>query len=127
MGLLTMLGVKQIDKGLDLLGGFGRGIDKLHFSEQEKAELGQAKIKLWYKWAETQNQQNSVRSKARRVLAFAIISSFLANLWAAAGMYFYNVDYSEFLFDVLGKQSFMAGAVVVFYFGYYGLEKFKKK
>lgn len=107
---------KVIEKGIN-------AVDKLHFSDQEKAEMQAGFISK-------QVDENSIRSRARRVLAFMFCGNFILDLKIAVFCIFYYDTLEEFnkMLKVLELQGYAVTAIIIFYFGYYALSNiFKSK
>ncbi|WP_340112618.1 hypothetical protein [Maribellus mangrovi] len=117
--LKKIFGTKTIDpqKTFDTVAS---GIDKLFFTAEEKSEASQKAWDQWIEWYKLNSDENSARSKTRRILAILFASFFLFLLLAAAALYWFNEAYSAFLFD-LAKEIFpLVSGIMLFYFGYYG-------
>lgn len=106
---------KTVQKILD-------GIDHLHLSDEEKIKyvIEQKKI--------METGENSIRSVTRRILAVGIIGNFLILVDVAAVLYIVDADKKA---DSILKLALVLAtavtAVVIFYFGYYGLTKIVEK
>jgi len=116
MGLFSFLtsDKKTVDKVVD---GAISGIDKLFYTNEEKADARKEIAKGVSKFVENTLDENTARSKTRRVIAIMIMGVFLLLIVAAAGVYPLNADYSKFLFEVAGDISTMALMVAAFFFG----------
>ena len=114
---------KAVDTGLDLIKKGASGIDMLFFTDEEKS-LASAKImEQVIAMNKATADENTVRSKTRRALAKVIIYNYMAliNLSAVCKLSG-DVENAKFLFDLANKALGSAVlAVVIFYFGYYGI------
>jgi hypothetical protein len=125
MGFLSWLKTseKAVDTGLDLVKQSASGIDMLFFTDEEKS-LTSAKIMDQVIALHAANSdQNSIRARVRRLLAVLIVCNYLTliNLGATFGC-LGKTEIAEYLYrvanDTLGAHVL---AVVIFYFGYYGI------
>ena len=116
MGLFSWLtgNKKTVDKVVD---GAISGIDKLFYTNEERADAKKEIAKGVSKFVENTLDENTARSKTRRVIAIMIMGVFLLLILAAAGVYTINPDYSKFLFKIAGDMSTMALMVAAFFFG----------
>jgi len=115
-----------IDKGLETvdrnIGRIGSGLDKLHFSDQEKSAASLAFIKLQMDFVKSQQSENSIRSVTRRVLAIMLFVVYLGLVLFIVGIYKHDPKWAEHTYTVTKELlSVMALAVVTFYFGYYAI------
>lgn len=104
--------------------------DNSNYTDQEKAANTLKMTDLWLKIQEATANENSIKSITRRILAWGIIGNFLIII--NVGVYFVIVGslekvttLKEFLLET--KMGWMAVAVVVFYFGYYGIQAIRGK
>src|SRR6056297_467249 len=106
MGLFSWLtgNKKTVDKVVD---GAISGIDKLFYTNEERADAKKEIAKGVSKFVENTLDENTARSKTRRVIAIMIMGVFLLLILAAAGVYTINPDYSKFLFKIAGDMSTM--------------------
>jgi len=116
MGLLSALtgNKKTVEKIVD---GAISGIDKLFYTNEEKADVNRQIAEGVQDFVKQTLDENTARSKTRRVLAIMIMGVFLLLIIAAAAVYELNPDYSKFLFKVAGDMSTMALMVAAFFFG----------
>lgn len=111
-------------KGTD---GLINGIDKLIYTDEEKADFLQGKAEIALKVSamhikllETIGDENSLRSQARRRLAFMLVGVFLLLLVFSAVVWKTDPEWSKAVFDRATAMSTLVSGVVIFYFGYYG-------
>jgi hypothetical protein len=135
MALLSFLNILKADpnKAMDLadkaMGSIASGLDKLHYSEQEKSQMSLDTGKLVLDIHRANNDQNSIRSRTRRWLAVLIVGHFLAFLDIAALVYWRTEGTVEekiiaakfFLGIAFGTLGTLAITVSIFYFGYYAI------
>lgn len=98
--------------------GVGTWIDEQQFTDEEKSNLNFKTGELMLRAIEATRDENSVRSITRRVLAWAIMGSFLLLLLASAATFRLDPEYSKYLGDLatnslLGELAIGVGA---FYF-----------
>ena len=103
--------------------------DKSKFTEQEQSEMNLEAGKLWLRVQEVTANENSIRSITRRWLACGILFNFLSIV--NTGVYLLLAGKAELVvalqnFVIETKLGWMALSVVVFYFGYYGMQAIKK-
>lgn len=103
--------------------------DKSKFTEQERSEMSLETGKLWLKIQETIANENSIRSITRRWLACGILFNFLliVNIGVGlivAGMTEKVTALKDFVAEI--NLGYMALAITVFYFGYYGIQSIRE-
>lgn len=119
---------KAVDAGIGLLNNGQKAIDALFYTDEEKSENAKKVMNGLVEYWKTKADENSVRSKARRVLAFGIIGNFLLLLDTSAVLEILNHHArAKAVFDIAVAESFMVGAATIFYFGYYGVQGIIKK
>lgn len=99
-------GNKNVDKVID---GAINGIDKAWYTEQERASH-------YSEYVKQQIDENSIRSRARRVLAFAILGTYLSLKVASVIVYKINTEYATHLATQGDTLSTLALGVGAFYF-----------
>lgn len=112
-----------LDKDKGLLVRVGGFINDLHYSEAEKAEASKELQVAVLDYAKQSVGENSERSKARRELAIEIMRVELSLVLMSVGLYKIDSEYSQFIWEV-ATSALLAGAfgaVVVFFFGSYGI------
>ena len=116
MGLLSSLtgNKKIVEKVVD---GAISGIDKLFYTDEEKADVNRKIADGVQDFVKQSLDENTARSRTRRILAIMIMGVFLLLIIAAAAIYELNPDYSKFLFEVAGDMSTLALMVAAFFFG----------
>lgn len=100
--------------------GIYNGLDKLVYTEEEKAEARQKGVDTFLKFAELTREENSVRSVTRRYLAWFISLNTFAAFWLTVIFALNNKD--EMVKKIVSlAEAFHIGwafaGVVVFYFG----------
>lgn len=103
----------------DSVRGIGKWIDEQKFTEQEKAEQYLKATESYIEMLKVVQQESTVRSFTRRVLAWAIMGTFLLLNITAAALYRIDVEYAKFIFDLATKTLLgeLTIGVAVFYFG----------
>ena len=100
-----------------------KGVDKLAFTDQERAELN---VKLADKvaaYAEKTLSENTIRSKSRRIISYCVVFS-----WLLAAFLDVFIDNTELTY--LWKESALKTAfimVLAFFFGGYYMKQFELK
>lgn len=119
---------KTVEKGLDIganiVDGIKEGLDNWNLSDEEKIQYMQGGFKLQLKFMEQNVEQNSLRSQARREIAKNIVNFQLAMIAFMALIWKYDPKWAEYLLklNVETKLGLAFIAVIVFYFGYYGVQ-----
>ncbi len=116
---------KVVDTGCNLVEKAADGIDALFFTDEEKAVASQKVLDTVIEMHKATTDENSVRSKARRALAIIIIANYLAILDLAAVLFCFSStrEAAKGVFGIANiGAGFMVSAVVIFYFGYYGVK-----
>lgn len=94
------------------------GIDKIVYTEEEKADARQKLLDTWIELQKTLGGETSVRGVTRRILTFLTVLPYTLLILVAAVMYYYNVEYANFLVNLAdGKFGLIVATIVVFYFG----------
>ena len=103
------------------------GIDKIAYTDKEKAEAHQKGTETILKFWEVIARENTEQSKARRILAKMTSQVFFFFLLVAAVVYKFDPKYAKFLLILAGKIMFLVSAIGVIYFGPHQLQKIVKK
>lgn len=124
MGFLSLFGKseKAADIAEKATSGLISGIDKMFFTNEEKAEAAQKVMDVHLKMIEATASENTVRSKTRRYLALMIMGTFLFLLVFGALIYKFDPEWARHVLECAKSLSAMAFAIGVFYFGYYGIK-----
>jgi hypothetical protein len=103
-------------------------LDNAFYTDQEKAEHQLKAWDVWLKIQATTAGENSIRSITRRILAWAIIGTFLFLLLAALLLYPISTEWSTVALKLTTETQlgWLTVAVGVFYFGTYGLGTYMK-
>lgn len=126
-------GGKAADAAVDTIGDIRSAIDVLILTEEERIQYGQKGMDQFLEFQKLNQEQNSERSKARRDIAWLIVQAQLLQLFVIGTAWMINKEWAGFLLKLnmalkVGAAFF---AVVIFYFGYYGvqgaIDKYKKK
>jgi hypothetical protein len=97
--------------------GLYNGIDKLVYTDEEKAEALSAARQLFLTFADKAYDQNSIRSVTRRWLAFIVVGPCITFYIASAVAYFFDQGAAAHLMQMATGLTPWAGGVLVFYFG----------
>lgn len=97
--------------------GIYNGLDKLVYTEEEKADALAQGRELFMGFAKVAYDQNSIRSVTRRWLAFSIVGPCMGFYIGSAIVYFWNIEYANHLMTMAQGLTPWAGGVLVFYFG----------
>lgn len=127
MGFWDFIKENKIDLN-SIIGDLSKGVDALAFTPEERAEFN---IKLADKLAayvEGTMNENSIRSKTRRMISFIIIGAFLILVFLAVVLSIFAPENAQFVTE-LSSNSVMTTAfimVLAFFFGGYYMEKLPK-
>lgn len=102
---------KALDAGI-------AGLDKMFYTAEEKAEALQQLSDTWLKTQAALQNETSIRSVTRRIIAFSVIFPYVFLVLAAAVSYLFNPEYSKFLLQLAeGNFGWLVLGVAGFYFG----------
>ena len=140
MGLWNWLtGAKQVDKTLDIADktttGIVSGIDKMFYTEEEKAEMLQKRLEIAEQASKTHielmkvtHDETTARSVTRRIIAILIMAITVISMVLLCAIWKYDKAWGEFILRVI--EYYQLGwafiAVVVFFFGNHMIRGFKK-
>jgi len=133
-GILSTLfgGGETASKSIDLISssvkGIGGFIDEQNFTTEEKVKAGLELNRLNQELVKSTMNENSIRSITRRILAWAIMGSFLFLVLFSALIYgipfpsdvegiSFGAQWANHVMEVLTELSNMSLAVSIFYFG----------
>lgn len=127
--ITTLLGTPKIVSTVadTVKSGVGM-LDNAFYTDQEKAANSLKMTDIWLKIQKAIADENSIRSITRRILAWGIIVNFLIII--DIGVYLTVTDNTAKVtilknFILETKMGWMALSVVIFYFGYYGIQAIK--
>lgn len=104
------------------------GVDKIWFTEEEKAEHAIKISELALKRVELALQETTVRSITRRLIALGVFGVVtVLTFWIALLWSFGKKGLAMDLLNLLKFWAVPWSAVVIFYFGYYGVKQWKGK
>ncbi len=113
---------KLADTAANIINSTVSSIDKLFYTEEEKAENAKDAFKLWLEAQRILIHESSVRSITRRYLAVMIVAVFLFLILLSAGLFAFGVDTAAKVFECAKAIANLVFMVAVFYFGYYGAQ-----
>lgn len=124
--ITTLLGTPKIVSTVAETVKSGVGmLDNAFYTDQEKAANSLKMTDTWLKIQKAIADENSIRSITRRILAWGILVNFLIII--DVGVYLVVAGNTNkvnalktFIIDT--KMGWMALSVVIFYFGYYGIQ-----
>ncbi len=118
---------KTAEKGLDIaekgMDGIISGVDKLFYTEEEKADANLRILKAQLEFVKQFAGENSEQSKARRELAKIVFKSYFALIFMGVTVWYFNAEYAKFLFGIVAEISGLALLVAGAYFGPHQLSK----
>jgi len=104
------------------------GVDKMFFTNEERADFNKNMADSQLEFVKQTVSENSTRSITRRYIAVSIVFVYLFLMLFAVGVYYFDKEYAEFVFNTanvgLGTLVIMVAA---FYFGGYYLSQYNKK
>lgn len=96
--------------------GVMRGVDKLFFTREEKAEVNSKIAESLGQFAKDTMSESSTRSFTRRILCVSVTAIYLLLLIASVAVYSINVEYSAFIYKVADE---CLSTLVLMAFGFY--------
>jgi hypothetical protein len=140
MGFFSWLtGAKSVDKTLEIIDkssdGIMKGVDKIWYTEEEKAENLVERLKIAEQMSKTHIElmkatadENTTRSVTRRVTAIVILTITALSIFFISFIWKYDPKWSEWILQV--SQIFYVPwafiAVVIYFFGNHMITRFKK-
>lgn len=119
-------GVKTADKAMDIAtkgtDGIIAGIDKLFYTDEEKAEAGMKVTELAISMVKATHSESTIRSVTRRWLAWLVMGVFCFLITLGALIWKIDEGWAIHILKCAGLLSNLALAVGIFYFGYYGVK-----
>lgn len=128
-GIKTILGTPKIVSAVANTVKTGMAMwDKSKFTEQEQSEMSLETGKLWLRIQEATANENTTKSITRRWLACTVLFNFLSVVNIGVFLLLRGsvekvVALKEFI--VATNLGWMALTVVIFYFGYYGVQNIR--
>ncbi len=133
---------KAVDNGFELLNTAGKGIDMMFYTDEEKA-IGKMKwYDMWLKGQAVLKGESSARALTRRYLAWTFATVYLGVFVVLVALMLLGLDvqiiYSKDGKEILTtinkidkvielmsvlKMGVIMLTIIIFYFGYYSLEK----
>jgi hypothetical protein len=108
---------KVLDAGIS-------GIDKIVYTEEEKADARQKMLDIWMELQKTLGEETSVRGVTRRILAIMFCSSYILLSLGSVAVWKWDKAYADFMWDVAqGTYGTLTLTVAAFYFGPYFIQK----
>ena len=117
---------KVIETGADLIKMGASGIDKLFYTDEEKAEAGRKVMDQVLEMNRIANEESSIRSITRRAIAWVIIGIFcIFSISALVVTLMGKTAITASILQLMGTLSLpmITLAVVVFYFGNHIINK----
>jgi hypothetical protein len=117
-----------VDIAQKMTGGLVSGIDKMFYTQEEKAIASKAAfdsyLPVYLELQKTLASESSLSSITRRILAFMIMGPFVGMITAAGFIYKYDPEWAKFIMTgPVESLAFLAGGVGLTYFMYYGVTK----
>ncbi len=103
-------GSKAAEKAAD---GIYNGLDKLVFTDEEKADANREGFKMWLEYLKATQPQNV----ARRLIALVLVGLFAALVVAGVVAWPFSREYAGFIFNTIKELVVTpVGVIVGFYF-----------
>ena len=100
------------------------GIDKLVFTDEEKADLMAKMGENWLELQKTLGEETTVRGVTRRILAVMFSAAYLTLSLGAVAVWKWDKEYADFMWDIAnGTYGTITLTVVAFYFGPYFIQQ----
>lgn len=116
-----------VETGASLLKSAASGIDKMFYTEEERAD---AKVKFYELWLKSQAQaasESPIRGITRRLIAVPWMFLQMFLILATISGYFFDQKFSILCVDIMRENIWITGTIVVFYFGPYMAEMILSK
>lgn len=97
--------------------GLYNGIDKLFYTDEEKADARQKAGELYLKFIDKAYDQNSTRSVTRRWIAFMVIGPMMLCFLSGGAAWFFDQAAAAFLFSMFKELAPWGGGILMFYYG----------
>ncbi len=118
---------KSIDKIVETAAdGIYNGLDKLVYTDEERAEALQKGREAFLKFVDIAYDQNSVRAVTRRWLAFMVVAPVMLAFVVSGAIYLVDTEYAKHLAGLVRELGPWAAGVLAFYFGPHILGSMKK-
>lgn len=123
MGILSFLSgsKKAMDTAANVVDGAVSGIDKLWFTDEEKSDASAKVLDIVLERVKLAVGESSVRSMTRRFVALTFCIPFVAMSLFAVAIYKYNKEWATFSLKVASSWEYIIIAIVVWFFGSYGI------
>ena len=104
-------------------------LDNAFYTDQEKAADAGKVMDTWLKIQNAIASENSIRSITRRILAWAIMGTFLFLVISACVIYPFDSTWALYIKNTIQETQlcWLTVAVGVFYFGTYGIGQYLQK
>ena len=101
------------------------GIDKLVYTEEERADARTTALDAWLKLQAMMGEETTVRGVTRRILSVMCIGTYILLSLLSVAVWTFNKAYADFIWEVAnaGQYGWITLAIVAFYFGPYFLQK----
>ena len=116
-----------VETGAKITDGIIAGLDKIWFTQEEKAESRQKANETLLAFWKVIATENTEQSKARRQLAVMTFKVYFSLLLMSVAVYGFSVEYAKFIFSVAGILTVLVAGVAAIYFGPHQVSKIIKK
>lgn len=102
--------------------------EKAFYTDQEKAQMAKEMQSMWMDLVRVLSTDNSISARARRGIAYIIVTTFCTFLFASAITFFFNKEWSEFILKIAISTYLAEGffGVMLFFYGPYMVGKYMK-
>lgn len=112
---------KAMDMAEKAEDGIIAGIDKLWFTAEEKSEASADVIKFVLERARIAASESSIRSMTRRFVALTFCIPFVLVCLFAVVIYHWDKEWAIFSLKVAASWEYIMIAIVIWFFGSYGI------
>lgn len=117
---------KVIDTATDLLKTGAAGIDMMFYTDEEKELARKGWFAMVLKSEQTNQEQASVRSRTRRMLARAFCETYLFLIIISILLFKFDPEWGQYAFKMIKIVSYAVVPIIVFFFGSYGYGTYMK-
>lgn len=118
---------KAVEIGAKITDGIISGIDKIWYTDEERAENRQKANETLLSFWKIIANENTEQSKARRMLAVMTFKVYFALILIGTTVYKFDAEYAKFIFEVIGSLTGLVLMVAGVYFGPHQIAKIWKK
>ena len=127
-GIKTIFSTPRIiDTATDLIKTGASGIDMMFYTDEEKELARKDWFAMVLKSEQTYQEQASVRSHTRRMLARAFCETYLFLIIISVLLFKLDPEWGKYVYEMIKTVSYAVVPIIVFFFGSYGYGTYMKK